>query len=157
MFVAGRIATGPRQRGYVLTAYSSTCRLPTYHDRSARRPVRQPRADGPQDPRSPRSLARLPDRPPDRADQRQPARHEPGHALSRAAENRAGRVDLGEVGRVRERSQGEALCADSRRPEAAPGAGSGMAAGDRDRGALLPHTGGPLMTRLRILLARLRG
>src|SRR6185503_4575880 len=136
------------------------CRLPTHGARQARRPLRDPRPDDPQDAVGPGAAARLPHRAAHRADQRRPAGAQPGDAVSGADQARAARMDRVEVGRVRERPPGQGLLADARGTETARRAGSAMAPRHRHRRALLQDFGRPAVTRLRHharrLLASLR-
>src|SRR6185436_10753094 len=124
--------------------------------RQERRPLRHARPDGDQDAGGHGPAARVPDRQADRTDQRRPARAQSGHALSRPAQAGAARVDFVQVGEIGERPPRENLRLDSRRAQAAREGGSAVAARREHRGALPEDSGGVLVTRLRVLLSRLR-
>src|SRR5438552_5087585 len=125
----------------------------------ARRPVRRlprhARADDPENARRPRAPARLRHRAPHRADERQQAGAQPGHALSRAPEARADGLDLVEVGRVGKQPPRPLLFDQPRRPETAQGRNGELVAHVRHHRPLPGAVGGSSMTALRVFLSRI--
>src|SRR5438067_488860 len=146
------LLTPNRTQAYVLLGAHR--RSPSDARRPVRRLPRHARPDDPENARRPRAAARLRHRAPHRADERQQARAQPGHALSRAAEARADGLDLVEVGRVGKQPPRPLLCDQPRRPETAQGRNGELVAHVGYHRPLSRAVGGSSMTALRVFLSR---